>query len=271
MDENIQHFNDLLDHLQDLSLSSSVKVLVPSRDGTSAALYQRAVQIRPRFLHIRPENREVRSYVISRLSHILEKQESGFRAGFVRMLNEEDEREHISSKIVAAADGNFLCAQLQITMLRNLAAETLRKRLNTLPSTLASLFSDTMARVLDADRINGHELGQRALLWALYAKCQLTVAALSHALATYPAKAKRLTKLNEDHIPTTQEIIDSKCYFLSVDGVSGAIQVHAAVKDYYLNFFNRSEMLDIGVYIRFDPLHFPILVAIRCLHFIVSK
>ena len=246
LDENTKHFDSLLDQLGDIMSASSLKVFVTSRDGTSGALYQRAGQIKPHFLRVCPADKEISSYVTSRLKQIVDKEESGFGSAFLELLKDDSECKDITNKIVSAAEGNFLCAQLQITMLRNLTTETLRKRLNALPSTLASLFSDTMDRVFEADRANNHKLGQRALIWALYAKRALTVSELSHALATYSTKERRQSIMRKQYVPTAQEIVDSTCYFLDIDGDSHFVQVHMAVKDYCQHYFDNTDRLDLG-------------------------
>lgn len=230
LDENSEHFEELYPMLQDLVLLPGVRILVTSRDGEDGHLYQAALDAKAVLMRIRPEDKQIRTYVDSRLNRIANGQEYGVTSGLVDAIRQVEERDDISYKITSAADGNYLCAELQITMLRKMTKETLRKRLASLPSTLKDLFRDTMKRIEMQDDRNGWKRGQRALLWTLYSLRPLSVAELSHALAIYSMREGDQGAMTDQ--PSAQEIVESTCFFLSIDKDTSRIEVHKAMKDY---------------------------------------
>lgn len=233
LDENPEHFMDLHQQLRELSLLPGVKIFLTSREG-DGLMHQTAVDAGAARMHIHPEDPQIRAYVDSRLKRIAEGLEPALKLGLVEAIKHEEQRDNIAGKIVSAADGNYLCAELQITMLREMSGETLRKRLNNLPSTLTGLFNDTMRRIQVQDERNKTKWGQRALLWTIYSQRPLTVFELSHALAVDSMRDGERGTIDDESIsvPTPQQVVESTCYFLSIDSTTSRIQVHKAVKEH---------------------------------------
>ena len=100
------------------------------------------------------------------------------------------------------------------------------------------LFKDTKRRIRSEDERNARDLGRNTLLWAIYARRPLTVAELSHVLATYSVRRSGPAIITENSvaIPSTQSLVEATCYFLSIDTDTTTIQVHRAVKDYCEDF-----------------------------------
>ena len=136
LDENPANYEDLLLQLRSLSKMPSLKILVTSRDGEQGHLHHAMKDLKTLHPPILPKNHEIHSYVVPRLNRSKDRDEDqyGLGSALVEILSSDNERDEIEEKIVEAASGNFLCAQLHITMLRHETnAGTVKKRSNNLP------------------------------------------------------------------------------------------------------------------------------------------
>lgn len=87
-----------------------------------------------------------------------------------------ERQESIKQQIVEAASANFLCAQLQITALKNIdTAGELDDRSTELPNELEPLFKDAFERIQRQPNRTAVERGNNTLIWAIYGQRALKI------------------------------------------------------------------------------------------------
>ncbi|KAL2816405.1 ankyrin repeat-containing domain protein [Aspergillus cavernicola] len=165
----------LLTEMSNLQQNASVNLLITSRFDTGIILPFQEVKQK----EIRAHKDDLLSYVDERLLHLR-----------VNVHNNLALQEQIRSKIVRAADGMFLLAELHMNDLRDKTSIAhLKQALLTLPQGRAGLpktYHQAM-KMIDQQSGDLQSLARKALSWVAYSRRALSSDELRHALATQPA------------------------------------------------------------------------------------
>ena len=236
LDENFAEIDDLLRFLKKLE-APGIRIFVTSRAGMRPF----AEDVDARVLEVNQNIETMRSYVITTLSLLVEGDYSAVRYSRPKALAavaaDPEKREEIAQRIIGAANGNFLCAELLINALQSHREEgRLLHTLENLSATnkLEDIVQDALERV-GRQQGDDAEIGRLALLWAIYAVRPLSVTEIRHAIAYTRLADKRYGGVTPEQAAKdydAQRLTESTCYFLHVDQESTKVQVHKAVRDF---------------------------------------
>lgn len=220
---------DLLEQLEKLTAVPTLRVFLTSRDGEE--YYEAAARSQSATIAISPRSEDIRSFVESELDGIRNK---SFRPVFADLIETEESRSSAVQKIVTASAGNYLCAQLLVRTLEGTKwKQEVQDTLDDLPRSLDQLLEFTVHRIKAQDRTLHHALGpigEKSFMWAMFAEKDLTVQETSHAvLATL--QGSDTSSFGASAAPSQQILLESSCYFLSIDRDS-IIKVHKALQDF---------------------------------------
>ncbi|KAJ7576471.1 ankyrin repeat-containing domain protein [Mycena floridula] len=186
--------DDFISTIRSLTESEHLNVLITSRDiSTIAQEFTNDARI-----DVRAHDEDVLSYISYRIKH--EKR--------LKNIVKEDAvlKKEIVEQVTEKAAGMFLLVRLHLDSLASKNnRHALRRALTTLPKDIHRSYDDTMARIM-AQGEDDANLACQIFLWLTYAKEQLTVQELQHALAISPG----MTEINPDAI-TDIDILMSVC------------------------------------------------------------
>ncbi|TPX17801.1 uncharacterized protein E0L32_002902 [Thyridium curvatum] len=228
--------DEVLRFLKNLS-SPSIRIFVTSREG----LGHYAEDIHARILDVNDNAAALQTYVTTTLELIVQGDPSvTFTApkALVAVAASPEKRQDIANRVINAANGNFLCAQLQLRALMSEREErSLLRLLDRLATRLEDLIVGAIERVDSQQSQDDAEVGKLALLWAIYSCGSLTVKEIQHAIAfsrTHYSRRRAYGDEAEEY--TIQKLTESTCYFLRIDAgndpASAKVQVHKAVRDF---------------------------------------
>ena len=240
LDENESGYGELILRLSRLK-SPSLKLFVTSRD--DELLFRTDAANRGALpLTIRAKKKFIEDYVHARFSRIQGRDEAFEPIGSSALpdvlseLNPNQKRE-ITNNVVNAADGNFYCAELQITALKAEGSkEDVKSKVKDLPKqSLQSVIQEAIDRISKQSDRDRREIGRQTLMWATYAGRTLTIEEIRHAIALtirpYALEDPKLHQIEVERLPQ-RKLVESSRYFLRVDGQTSAVQIHKAIKDY---------------------------------------
>ncbi|PBK85057.1 hypothetical protein ARMGADRAFT_1048105 [Armillaria gallica] len=174
-------------------LNSNIHLLVTSRDITTIGLVFKA----DTRLDIRADNKDISSYIMSKLS-------CGRLASLIK--GRDDLRQAILDGVTEKADGMFLLAELHIDSLaQTTTPKLLRVALQKLPNNMPSAYDKTLERV-NSQCEHDRELAYHIFSWIAFARRPLTVLELQHALAVEPDTMT----LDPDNI-CSEDLLGSVC------------------------------------------------------------
>lgn len=126
----------------------------------------------------------------------------------------------------------FLLARLHIESLGSAAAlsvKHVRKKLQTLPTTLSSTYDEAMSRI-EAQEPDQRDLALQALAWVCYALRTLSIQELQHALAVEPGH----TELDSELLVDGTNITALCAGLIVIDPGSNMVNlVHYTAKNYF--------------------------------------
>lgn len=174
------------------------------------------------FLEIRASDEDVQRYMDSYMLQL---------PSFV--LRNLDLQREIKSKILKAADGMFLLAQLHLHSLTGKRSpKTVRTALRKLPKgsdALDNAYKEAMERI-EGQILDSRELAKQVLSWISCAKRPLTTLELQHALAVEMVDLE----LDEENLPEIEDMISVCAGLVTVDEESGIIRlVHHTTQEYF--------------------------------------
>ncbi|KAL8778577.1 MAG: hypothetical protein Q9213_007354 [Squamulea squamosa] len=251
LDENESGYKELILRLSRLT-SQSLKLFVTSRDELSMRKEAELRKALP--LAIRAKDEFIEAYVDARFSQIKERDETFETIGssalpLVLKEANPDRKREITNNVVNAAEGNFYCAELQITTLvAEGSKENVESKLKDLPrQSLQNVIREIIDRINEQSDRDRREIGRQTLMWATYAGRTLTIEEIRHAIAlTIRPHALEDPKSYEIEVERLSQstLVESSRYFLVVDGQTTAVQVHKAIKDYcdYANVFEDAHL-----------------------------
>ena len=246
LDEYPGDWQDLLGQLN--SVNASVKIVVTSRGGHEDYMRREALK-RGELVFSVGENEDIiKASVLAKFTKIASRDSSeGFVSStLVEAALDSNKREEMAEIIKRKADHNFLCSSLHVKSLGNAeSAEDLQTLLNNLPEGLNQVLADTLQRV-QAQSTGQAEIGRLALQWAIYARRNLNLNELQHAIAAsrYPSRESLNDRVEEF---TERVIVVSTKRFLTIDKKK-IIHIHKSIRD-----FCGTEGQEGGV----DTIHFP--------------
>lgn len=252
LDENESGYGELILRLSRLK-SKSLKLFVTSRDD-ELPFRADARRYKARPLTIRAKKEFIEAYVDARFLRIQGCDEafefigSSALPDVLSKLNPDQKRE-ITKNIVNAADGNFYCAELQITTLKAEGSkEDVQSKLKDLPKqSLQGVIQEAIDRISKQSDRDRREIGRQTLMWATYAGRTLTIEEIQHAIALtirpYALEDPKSHQIEVERLSQSR-LVESSRYFLRVDGQTSAVQVHKAIKDYcdYANVFEDAHL-----------------------------
>ncbi|KAL8776687.1 MAG: hypothetical protein Q9213_008175 [Squamulea squamosa] len=219
-------YHDLLGQLEKLTAVPTLRVFLTSRDGEE--YYEAAARSQSATIAISPRSEHIQSYVESELDGV---QTKSFRSVFAELIESEEIRASAVQKIVTASAGNYLCAQLLVRTLEGTKRkQDVQDTLNDLPRSLDQLLEFTIDRIKAQDMTLHQALGpvgEKTFMWAIFAEKDLTVQETSHAVLATLQGSDTLSI----QAPSQQHLLESTCYFLSIDSNS-TIKVHKALRDF---------------------------------------
>ncbi|KAJ7194542.1 hypothetical protein GGX14DRAFT_328154, partial [Mycena pura] len=163
-----------------LAESDCLHVLITSRD-ISSVVQEFINDSTPR-IDIRANEEDIHTYIKHRLRS---------ERKLTRLVESNEALQNdIVARVTEKASGMFLLARLHIDSLASkLSLLALRKALDTLPKEIHASYNETMVRI----RAQGEEeckLAHQVFMWLTYARRQLSVAEVQHALALLPDMAE---------------------------------------------------------------------------------
>ncbi|KAL8701179.1 MAG: hypothetical protein Q9201_005048 [Fulgogasparrea decipioides] len=251
LDENESGYKELILRLSRLT-SQSLKLFVTSRDELSM---RKEAEIRKALpLAIRAKDEFIKAYVDARFSRIEQGDETFETIGssalpLVLKEANPDRKREITNNVVNAAEGNFYCAELQITTLKAEGSkENVESKLKDLPrQSLQNVIREIIDRINKQSDRDRREIGRQTLMWATYAGRTLTIEEIQHAIALtirpYALEDPKSYEIEVERL-SQSTLVESSRYFLIVDGQTTAVQVHKAIKDYcdYANVFEDAHL-----------------------------
>ena len=254
LDENESGYGELILRLGRLT-SQSLKLFVTSRDERS--MRADAARRRAQQLEILANDDFIKAYVDARFARIERRDEASEPIGssalpLVLTEANPDRKREIINNVVNAAEGNFYCAELQITTLKaERSKENVESKLSKLENlprqSLQVVIQEAIDRINEQDDHDRRKIGRQTLMWATYAGRTLTIKEIQHAIALtirpYALEDPKSHQIEVDLL-SQSTLVESSRYFLSVDGQTTAVQVHKAIKDYcdYANVFEDAHL-----------------------------
>ena len=230
LDKYSGDWQDLLGRFN--SFNASVKIVVTSRGGYEDHMRKEALKRNELVFSVGENEDIIKASVLAKLTKIASKDSSeGFVSStLVEAASDSRKREEMAEIIKKKADHNFLCSSLHVKSLSNAeSAEDLQTLLNNLPEGLNQVLADTLQRI-QAQSTGQAEIGRLALQWAIYARKNLNLNELQHAIAAsrYSARDSLNDKLEEF---TERVIVVSTKRFLTIDK-NKIVHIHKSIRDF---------------------------------------
>uniref|UniRef100_A0A4E9D6D4 Uncharacterized protein n=1 Tax=Gibberella zeae TaxID=5518 RepID=A0A4E9D6D4_GIBZA len=210
--------SQLLSQLVDLKENSDTNLFMTSRymPDIEETLHGKIMK-----LEVRASEEDVGSYLDSRLTFLSE---------LVKKNN--DLRDEIRAKVIKAADGMFLLAELHVRSLEGMfLPNQIRHALETLPTGTTAYdktYEGAMKRI--ESRVNTKEFAKKILTWIICARRPLETSELRHALAVKHGDSD----LDENNLPEIGDIITVCAGLVVVDKKSNVVRLaHYTTQQYF--------------------------------------
>ncbi|KAF3310099.1 hypothetical protein TWF173_010109 [Orbilia oligospora] len=206
----------LLSKVFELQTVSDIRIMVTFRPG---AISEALIKTR---IEIRAQNEDLEIYLRNQMSKLPD------------VVTENYELQNkIKDRISYLARGMFLLAQLYISSLADKltenAIDTALKNMRAGEKGLDEAYDAAVKRI-ESQLPGFRELGERVLLWIVFARRPLTTEELRHALAVKAGTSS----LDTRGLYTAKDIVSSCAGLATIDGESGIIRlVHYTTQEYF--------------------------------------